>query len=287
MTSIYEEEPRSVNTPPGTVIHPETDIIYRVSDMGNYDLCMGRVAHRYDPGYSDQLSEPMLFGTTLHNLIEREIVQGLPVPRESLASYSEEVIRDKEDVDLNDYVEDMGVWVDELDTLMISWRSWWRSGSIEPEHVEYPMGVPIGDGIWLCGTADLIARVGGELVAFDWKTARRDWQASKADAHYQQNLYAYLYNEINEEPLRRFTYLVGNRRTGRWEAHSRTVWPDLMRAELFRYKAFVNAQEKGAIVYTPRDPSTGKRAWYCKKEYCGAWAICPARKLYDEYDNEE
>lgn len=291
----------------------EGDILVRQSTIGSMQLCPGRVGLSLLDGFDHTPSEPMVFGSMVHNLIESFLLLGeddgqwpLRLATDSAITDSLLAVAEKDGFTPAHVASD-----EQIATLIAGVRdavtSWydqvWTPNlhQVEPAGIERTMTIPLGllptgQAVWLQGTPDFYSTATG----YDWKTAGRGWSVSspryadqeltKGNFSPQAPLYLALIEWTHQISPRRFVYIVYDRSKGTWSEYE-TVWSD---AEI--EASLLNAWEIGkqiaaqAFPYTPASDNFGKyeRGWHCSPMYCGAWDICPGKAMLgDGYDIEQ
>lgn len=264
----------------------DTDVLIRQSTINNLLLCGQRVALKGTPGYLKAVSEPLVFGTCLHYLIEEDLKAG--DRRHDLLANMEEWVEHilVEDYDWSlDVVPSPG---DLFGELSMAYRMW--ASNVLPKlpkqlvAIEEKMELYLGEsegggGVFLQGSPDLVT----ESAIIDWKTAGRGWKDTKATlGSLQPTLYPPLVKQSYGDAPRRFTFWVYNRQKNFWESFSTqkrkvaTINAGLETAYMYGLQI-----ESGHLPPTPLDENyfEYKRAWYCSPRYCEAWNVCPYKGL--------
>lgn len=268
----------------------ENDIIIRQSIASSMDLCPARVGYMEHEGYLPVVSEPILFGTFTHSVIEAglEAENGFrpPLGREELNQILNGVLSEYPPVDGVDAVKDE--WFTEVQAAVRLLPLELNMNDIVTfeDTIHMQLGTTENNEIvWLQGTPDAAT----ESVVYDWKTAGRGWDKTQAHYRYQTDLYLALLSYKTGRPYRKFTYLVWNRRKGEWEKHSTERTDAQIESSLKR--TYEYGRMIAAEVFPPTPVVTEyfkhKRGWYCSAKYCSAWNVCDFKYLNDDIDESE
>jgi hypothetical protein len=261
------------------------------------ELCSARVGYKGEEGFFPAFSEPLVFGSFVHEMIELIIAEEKALPIIANAEHIlDAVLATKFELDPN-YTQvaafelaEKGI-IGEAQFAVTEWWKWWEKAHITTpisEHTMYAQLGTLADGrkVWLFGTPDLYSVV--ELLAKDWKTAGRGWSQGKADHAIQASLYSHLIHHNTGIFISDWEFLVFNRRTGDWESHPTTR--TLEQVESAKRVAWMRALQNAYNIY-PATPTTTehfktKRGWYCSPKFCNAWNICEFKYLADGLDEE-
>lgn len=258
----------------------DDDIIIRQSTLNSWLLCPGRVYHSVDDGFDRTPSEPMLFGTLVHAMIEAHLLGDSP-PIGSLLNEAEA----NDGFSLDDYATPEAIEY-MFDGVQMAFDDWQeqvepRLPDEEPTYIEQKFQRPlaeVGDGrvIWVQGTPDLAY---SDRI-YDWKTAGRGWKLNNNDQSKGSfNAQAPTYLWLDGRGLRTFTFWVYDRSKGVWGEYI-TQWDsEQLLLNLKNLEGIGRAIAAGVVYYTPTSDNFGKvqRGWHCSPKYCGAWNICPGK----------
>ena len=264
----------------------ESDTIVRQSTIGQLQLCGGRVGYQDQEGYLQAVSEALVFGQCAHYIINQDVETGEQQDSllQSMGNWVEELLVDEYDWSLSQ-VPNVPEFFSELGTAYRLWRNTVRP-TLKGELLcaEEEMYMPLGEGkntdITLRGTADAVYN--DTLV--DWKTAGRGWKPVKASVSMQASLYMPLIKQNLGVSIRKFTFWVYNRRSGRWERHITQRSVNQIDAALVTAHQYGLQLEAEVYPCTPVPESSfnKKRGWYCSPKFCGAWNICEAKFMQDD-----
>lgn len=274
----------------------ESDIFLSQTTVNNASLCGGRVLYANEAGFLTEPSEAMAWGTLVHTLAEHELLAVLNGEEPPLWTFNAvlsvwtQAMEDERSgpVDLHalapKHVIEKGVFDAQLAIKL--WREQVLPTLGEPDstwQVEERITKPIGNLdntiVWLGGTADLV--VDGHI--YDWKTAGRSWDASKANSLLQASIYSYLYG-ISDH-----TYWVYGRRGASWERHDTRRTQAHVDAALKQAWMVAKGIDSGALAFEPWQSTFGKmkRAWYCSAKFCPAWNVCEIKYINDNVWEEQ
>lgn len=269
-----------------TVTDETTRIIVRQSTVGNMDLCPAREGLKTVEGYVETVSEPALFGTIQHALIERRL-RGESVDDILYADVRSFItyIVDQQYAAAGQTV-DGSVADSMIGETVRAFTSWAKAADkldLHPVLIEETLEVVIYDDgdiqIVLQGTPDMFEEASG----WDWKTSGRPWKEGKAEFSIQAPLYLYLVGEAKGFRPRKFTYMVYDRGKGTWSLFDTYPSDEFVESALARAVAYGRVIAAGVYAATPVTWSWGKpaRGWYCSERWCGAWNVCPFKILPD------
>lgn len=258
------------------------DIVIRQSTVGSWLLCPGRVMHSQDEGFNRVPSEPMLFGTVVHNMIEAHLLGGSANAADALWKAQAD-----DEFNLMEYASDHAVEY-LLDGTTMAYERWLdhvlpRLPDEQPVYVEQKMQRPLAeleDGrvIWVQGTPD----VGYSDRILDWKTAGRGWKEnSNGQSKGSFGAQAPTYLWLDGRGLKTFTFYVYDRSKDEWGEYI-TQWDSSqLSANLLTIEGIGRAIAAGVVYYTPSSDTFGKvqRGWHCSPKYCGAWEICAGKDM--------
>ena len=253
---------------------PDGATLIRQSDIGQMQLCPTRLQLKEKEGYSDFLSEPLLFGSVVHAAIEH-LMSGSAM----LAVLDQQWIDTaiavcEEERGNNTFVE--AAFYDALRECVMQWDANVRPLlNTDTHNQEQLLFAPLDDtNFWLRGTPDIFWLSGPEAI--DWKTAGRGWKAEKAQNILQAPLYTHLIEQNYGLFVAEWTFWVYNRSKKLWEAFPRFV--DRQQVECAVQTALQYSRQIVADVFpatpVPYGSFTDKRGWYCSPRFCAAWNIC-------------
>ncbi len=139
--------------------------------------------------------------------------------------------------------------------------------------------------VFLKGTADLVL----EDRLMDWKTSGRAWKQAKADFSVQASLYMPLHKQTLGLEIKKFDFWVYNRQARQWNVMRTKRTIAQIDSALDTALQYGRQIEAGVYPCTPvPEASFNKgRGWYCKPKFCGAWNICKAKYLNDDFNEKE
>lgn len=272
------------------LFNEEEDTLVRQSIIGQLQLCAKRVELEGREGHLTMVSEPLVFGTCVHYLAEKDLEAG--EPRLDLLTnmneWVEEILTTQYDWSLAQ-VPNVRDFFDELAGAYRLWRTQVRptlKGT--PLGVECEMRMYLGEGnrnrIHLQGTADVLYP--SRLV--DFKTSKRPWSQAKADVSIQASLYMALAKQVYDVEVKRMTFWNYARSKREWlPIHTVRTVKQIDAALLSAYEYGLQI-EAGIFPATPVPEASfqKKRGWYCSPQYCGAWNICPSKYMNDDVDEK-
>ena len=284
-----------LETPPWTKPRKK-DVIIRQSTIESMSLCPARVGYSVEDGFDPTPSEPMAFGSLVHQLIENTLVNGgrglhanVPYIKDTLVDVLKSDGFDIHDLTNEHHIHNMAL---EARDALVAWEEqWWMPyGSKRTQiAVEVKIVKPLGMltkncAVWVQGTPDFVHAHGID----DWKTAGRGWNAGKGDARIQGELYTWLEFETFQDVLQRsdavpFTYVVYNRATRKWDPWVIEVTADSISSALFT--AWEWAKQIRHKVFPPTPASAAGRpgrGWWCSAAYCSAWNICDFKHMIQD-----
>jgi hypothetical protein len=292
----------AIQAGPWAGLWSEEQLLLRSSTVGSAELCFGRALLAGEAGFDHVTSEAMFFGTVEHALAEQALIGIAPPVSTRFAVWQiAEALADADSLPLGDLLpagDQRQRWCDDLLRLHGAWRTWWEQwcgqwAQVVVKVTEMPLVAPMRDltgevAYWIAGTPDGAVEVttrAGEpfLIGLDWKTASRGWDKGKGSASYQHQMYSILIRRILGMQVDHWLYVVGDRSKTQWQVHPAESTPQARLGVSMRLDALAEMIQNGTEWFTPRD-TKGKRGWHCKPTYCGAWPICQARFLGDEYD---
>lgn len=269
---------------------PEVDTIVRQSTIGQLQLCPGRVGFENHPGYLQMISEPLAFGTCVHQLISQDLLKG-ELQEGLLLSMHEwvnEILVEQYDWDL-ERVPNIRDFFGEISLAYALWRSHVLpilEG--DPIAIEQEARMFLGAGrtgnIWLQGTADAVY----PTTLVDWKTASRGWKQAKADFSVQASLYMPLHKQALEVSIQDFTFWVFDRSKAYWSRHKTRRSVAQINAALATALQYGRQLEAQVFPCTPVPEASFNKArgWYCSAKWCGAWNVCDAKFMNDGIDEK-
>ena len=198
----------------------EKDTLVRQSIIGQLLLCEMRVGYRNDPGFLEPVNEKMAFGSCVHYMLERDLIEGTEQTGllVNMAEWVNELLVEQYDWDL-ERVDNPSQFFSELGVAYRTWRK-----QIRPKLKQDPIGIEeemflfLGEGsrgnIWMKGTPDAIFKT----HLRDFKTAGRGWKPAKADVSIQASLYPALVKEHYDRSIQTFIFDVYDRSKSQWES---------------------------------------------------------------------
>ena len=275
----------------------DDDVIIRQSTINSMELCAARIGYKDVEGYFDPFSEPLVFGSLVHELIELAIEDGDVSSIIDNADYVlDAVMATKFNIDPNEAqglvfsMMERGMVTEAQHALKLFW-SWWEREQVTTPVSEHQMYAQLGilpdeRKVWLFGTPDLYTVEGKK--AYDWKTAGRGWSIGKADHMIQASLYSHLIHHETDVLIEDWEFLVLNRRKGEWESHKTTR--NTQQIEAAKKIAWMRALMVAHEIY-PATPIVTenfktKRAWYCSPKFCPAWNVCEFKYIADGFDEQ-
>ncbi len=268
------------------------DTLIRQSTIGQMQLCPGRVKWVDHPEYLGMLSEPLVFGTCVHEIIANHLLEGKLQEKMLLSMdvWIEQLLVDDYDWSLKkvplvrDFFSEIAVayrsWVTHvLPTLDLS-----NIVTIEERQLMY-----LGEGnlgnIFLHGTADLVF---SDLL-MDWKTSGRAWKQVKADFSIQASLYMPLHKQTLDFSIQDFWFWIFNRQAGVWSVLKTKRTVAQIDAALSTALEYGRQIEAKAFPCTPVPEASfnKQRGWYCKPKFCSAWNVCDSKFMNDGINEKE
>ncbi len=268
------------------------DTLIRQSTIGQMQLCPGRVKWVDHPEHLDMLSEPLVFGTCVHEIIANHLLEGKLQEKMLLSMdvWIEQLLVDDYDWTL----KKVPLVRDFFSEIAVAYRSWVTH--VEPTldskqiiAVEQRQLMYLGEGnsgnIFLHGTADLVF----SNLLMDWKTSRRAWKQQKADFSIQASLYMPLHKQTLEVSIQEFWFWVFNRGAGVWSLLKTTRTTDQIDAALATALEYGRQIEAKAFPCTPVPEASfnKQRGWYCKPKFCSAWNVCDSKFMNDGINEKE
>jgi hypothetical protein len=285
----------------------DNDYVLRQSNLGNMDLCQGRVGLMMD---RDPLppSEAMWRGTCAHWWIDLFIDLWLDGEQDFSTLHDVtwvlnsliELAREKDGFDfLSRFSSPQAVraWVTDVISLGNAWVEQWllaRDNHLIVEQAidrEIKLLRPLGTikvpgtrepvRAWISGHPDLFE---ADRVV-DWKTSSRNWSKGKAFGMSQDDVYAALIEWNYPVQIDSGLFVVGDATKNQWHEHHTKVTKASKEAAMQRAFRHIQSLLTETWSYTPTG-AFGDRHWPCRPNFCPAWDICPAKYLADSYDNE-
>lgn len=268
------------------------DTLIRQSTIGQMQLCPGRVKWVDHPEHLDMLSEPLVFGTCVHEIIANHLLEGKLQEKMLLSMdvWIEQLLVDDYDWTL----KKVPLVRDFFSEIAVAYRSWVTH--VEPTldskqiiAVEQRQLMYLGEGnsgnIFLHGTADLVF----SNLLMDWKTSRRAWKQQKADFSIQASLYMPLHKQTLEVSIQEFWFWVFNRGAGVWSLLKTKRSTDQIDAALATALEYGRQIEAKAFPCTPVPEASfnKQRGWYCKPKFCSAWNVCDSKFMNDGINEKE
>lgn len=262
------------------------DIVIRQSTVESMSLCPARVGYSTHPEFDPTPSEPMVFGSLVHKMIELSILHPNTLQVETLAGIegilAEVVADDGYDIYQLTNPDHIHHIVLQAREAFLAWRSdWWvpcgmhrTMMAVEPLRIR-PLGMLTKSiAVWIQGSPDFVWTGGID----DWKTAGRGWDFGKAQARIQSEFYVWLeednFPELDERGVP-FTYVVYDRSKQRWQPHEYTVTRESVDAALLTAWEWARQIRHQVFPPTPAAPAgRAGRGWWCSANYCSAWNIC-------------
>jgi hypothetical protein len=270
----------------------DTDVLIRQSTINSMELCAARIGYQDTEGYQQPFSEPLLFGSLVHECIALAITADDMLKTVLSIGHVLDAYLETEypEWDYSDF--NLDSMIDEAQFALTEWWKWW-----EGEHVTNPVAeqelyaqlgtLPDGRILWLYGTPDLYSIEDAKL--YDWKTAGRGWGAGKADHAIQASLYSHLVHQNTGIFIKDWKFFVYNRRKGAWESHQTAR--SAAESDSAALIAWMRGLEVAYGIYSATPTVTenfkDKRGWYCQPKYCPAWNICEFKYLADSIDEQQ
>ena len=235
-------------------------------------LCPARLGYRDSEGYDGTPSEPMAFGSLVHELIDLFIKGDLDARKMSLQQvktlFTQLLLADGHFLHelTNEYHVDRICM--EAQAAFTKWvQEWWlvagnfrTTVATEKTRVR-PLGmISKSVAVWVRGTPDLVHETGLD----DWKTAGRGWDKGKAGTRIQAATYTWLEEDVLDltEPIP-FTYVVFNRQKAFWEPHVVWIDQDCVNAAKSALMAWAKQIKGGVFPPTPAAASGRPgRGWW-------------------------
>lgn len=268
------------------------DTLIRQSTIGQMQLCPGRVKWVDHPEHLDMLSEPLVFGTCVHEIIANHLLEGKLQEKMLLSMdvWIEQLLVDDYDWTL----KKVPLVRDFFSEIAVAYRSWVThvEPTLDSEQiiaVEKRQLMYLGEGnsgnIFLHGTADLVF----SNLLMDWKTSRRAWKQQKADFSIQASLYMPLHKQTLEVSIQEFWFWVFNRGAGVWSLLKTKRSTDQIDAALATALEYGRQIEAKAFPCTPVPEASfnKQRGWYCKPKFCSAWNVCDSKFMNDGINEKE
>lgn len=268
------------------------DTLIRQSTIGQMQLCPGRVKWVDHPEHLDMLSEPLVFGTCVHEIIANHLQEGKLQEKMLLSMdvWIEQLLVD----DYNWTLKKVPLVRDFFSEIAVAYRSWVThvEPTLDSEQiiaVEQRQLMYLGEGnsgnIFLHGTADLVF----SNLLMDWKTSRRAWKQQKADFSIQASLYMPLHKQTLEVSIQEFWFWVFNRGAGVWSLLKTKRSTDQINAALATALEYGRQIEAKAFPCTPVPEASfnKQRGWYCKPKFCSAWNVCDSKFMNDGINEKE
>lgn len=280
---------------------PEGATIVRQSAINNMMLCPARQGYAQADGFVDAQSEPLVFGSTVHDIIadvlRGELSQLAALTSDTIINYANADLEAREAWSLVSLLTPprLSDWVDEVRECLNLWfvqvQPELKDMRIESVEETFYMPLDIKSNIWLQGTCDLMPfNADGERIGIDWKTAGRGWKDDKAATIMQAPLYTALAYERYMQFISEWYFCVYNRQKTQWDWIPRNVDAVQVAAALKTALEFGKMMQHNIYPATPY-PSGGftdRRGWYCSAKFCGAWQICEYKgMLGDDKDLNE
>ncbi len=250
------------------------DFVTRVSTVIDQELCQGRSiipAVLSWPAFPP--SEPMMFGTVAHALVEHELV-GKSVPlvvdvvkaaliEDGITGYVPAYVNQKF---IDEVLVARAKWIEQvLPGLEYEPGPYWIEARLHR-----PLGMVDGKPVWLRGTSDLATPV----IITDWKTSGKAWRKGRAEKSIQLPLYRSLVEWNHEVAPEVGTYVVYDRTKKQWNSHPVALTDEKVNGALLRAFTQARAAIRQEYTLTPAGDFQ-ERAWYCKPAFCDAWEACP------------
>ena len=268
------------------------DTLIRQSTIGQMQLCPGRVKWVDHPEHLDMLSEPLVFGTCVHEIIANHLLKGKlqETMLLSMDVWIEQLLVENYDWTL----KKIPLVRDFFSEIAVAYRSWISNVlptldlenviTVEEKQLMY-LGKGNSGNIFLHGTADLVMT---ELL-IDWKTSGRAWKQHKADFSIQASLYMPLHKQSLELSIQDFWFWVFNRQTGVWSLLKTKRTVAQIDSALNTALEYGRQIEAKAFPCTPVPEASfnKKRGWYCQPKFCSAWNVCDSKFMNDGVNEKE
>ena len=272
---------------------PDDALWIRQSTVSSWELCPARVTQSTHRGFNGLPSEPMSFGTLVHEMLAKEMVDGpQPWTAADVEDFWDSLVVAEYGVTLPELTDDEQVKSSAVEAIgaVQTWRiqvqpTLPNSDPLVEARLEAPLGIlDSGRQVWLHGTGDVLYP--GVPVGYDWKTSGRDWMDGKAMALGQPSAYTYLALWNHDAFIADWRYWVFDRRSQMWRLHETSRTRQQVAAWLRHAFGIAKSIDAGATAYNPTGSSYGKirRGWWCSPKYCGAWDICPGKYIADDLD---
>lgn len=281
----------TLETPPQDLI--DAAIIVRQSTVGSFGLCPARVGYERAGLVPPAMSEPLVFGTVVHDLIEQHLVNGRAVVES--AEYDEfvhNILVEKyeqplglEYIPKKDYkrfkketINAYQLWVFQVFEHIVRQELKGNKRFYAEQDLYKNLGISRFSGVPILGrgTPDLVTT----HSFWDWKTTNGafKWNQQKADTEFQATYYLALHNDqkYRDWYLEEFKFAVFDRKKSDWNVLSTTRTQEQMDASFALAMAYGEQMDAGIYPATPFIENYGKviQGWYCGPKYCGAWDVC-------------
>ena len=262
-------------------------VIVRQSTANNLEFCPAREGYKTHPDWKELVSEPAVFGTLQHSLIERRL-HGETVEEILYSNIQQHV----DDV-VNACFLDAGQTTDgkmadgllaETIRAFTAWTKTTAKLDFTPLLIEETLEATVLETddyqVVLRGTPDLFTQC---PTGYDWKTSGRAWKEGKAANSIQAPLYVWLVEQKYGVRARQFTFVVYNRAKGEWTLQDTYPSDGFIESALARVGEYGRMIAAGVYPATPLTYAYGKpsRGWYCSEKWCGAWDFCKYKNLAD------
>lgn len=270
---------------------PETDTLTRNSYLSKMENCEWKIGYMDHPGYLEAVSEPLVFGTCAHYMIEQDLRTGheqLDLVL-NMKDWVEQLLVEQYDWTL-DLVPDVHHFFSELGVAYRTWRNQVRPNlDGEPIALEETMHLPLGPGksgtIILHGTPDIVY----PHEIRDVKTTGRMWHESRTHFSTQPATYMALVKQQYRKSIRNFVFDIYDRRKSTWHSlPTKRSIPAIDSVLRNHYNAGLKIESKifTAKPYT-NEFSKYRRGWYCSTKYCSAWNVCEFKYMADDVDEAQ
>lgn len=280
-----------LDTPPQDLI--DAAIIVRQSTVGSFGLCPARVGYAWAGLVPPAISEPLVFGTTVHDLIEQHLLNGrADIKSSSFDELLDSILRDKyeqnegiEFIPKKDYkrfkdeaINAYQLWVFQVYEHSVRAELKGNKRFYAEQDLYKNLGISRFNGVPILGrgTPDLVTT----HSFWDWKTTNGafKWNQQKADTEFQATYYLALHNDqgYRDWYLDTFKFAVFDRKKSDWNVLSTTRTQEQMDAAFTLAMAYGEQIDSGVFPATPFVENYGKmqQGWYCSPKYCGAWDVC-------------
>jgi len=274
------------------------ELVIRPSTVGSFMLCPARPGYRGEYGYNYIPNRMLLFGSTMHWIIEQELIgkewSMSSIMLEMASIFEKDQPNESEKIHLADVMvkADRVALAAEAVKAVALWSELVAPSLPESEpHVEERLeAVAFEDKrykVTVSGTPDVFWPQ--EVLMVDWKSAGQMWKPEKAEGQVQPVAYPWMAKQSGYD-IRKFIFWVYDRKTEWWGKFERQKSKVLLAEDAFKRQAFAAAVaiEEGTWGFTPAGQGYSSRGWHCQPRYCDAWKCCVGKHLIaDGKQNEK